>query len=387
MGQQGVAPAQAPLKSYPLHGNINSADISPDETLVALERTENTNASRFRDIVEAWDFRADKLVARATLSISIHPVKAARFVRFTGDGALLVTYVEPTIKVLRANDLSEVKSITVEGPPSVRRTYHFKKMSAQTITYRSEVGAFELSPTGTLLAMLWTRGFEFYGRMDIYDISSGQQVGTWEIPYRSVSYLHDSGLAWSSNSHTIFLAAPNSVPCMAPGTSPDVFGFDARTGTIKTAITTGLLVGDIAVTPTGQLLAVDSDCVGLLTNHHPKLRVFDLKTNKHARDVRAEKSGVRWTVSVSRNGQRAAAWTSDVRCKFDWLDMACYGTTVSPVFTVWRLPDFSVVARSPAVSTGVSAWNPTGTRGALRISSTGHYLLMYGPRGSVFELP
>jgi len=365
--------------------------------LVALERTENVNGSEFREIAEVWDFSADKLVSRVTLReeglqqstgvTSIVPDKAARFIRFTGDGRFVATYVEPTIKLLRSDDLSEVESITTEGPPSTSRTYHLRKLAAQTITYRSEVRAFEMSPAGTLLAMLWTRGFEPYGRMDIYDISSGQRVTAWETPARSLSYDEDRGLAWSSTSRTIFLAAPNSIPCLSPGGSPDVFAFDARTGMTKAAITTGVLVGDIAVTPTEQLLAVDSNCYGVFANHHPKLRVFDLKTNSHVRDVPAGKSGVRYRVSVSRNGQRAVAWTSDVRCQFDWLDGVCYESTVNPMFTVWSLPDFSVVASSPRLAVRGRLIAPGIEVAALRMGSTGHRLLVYGTTGFVFELP
>ena len=139
---------------------------------------------------------------------------------------------------------------------------------------------------------------------------------------------------------------------------------------------------DIAVTPSGQLLAVDFNCVGVFRNHHPKLRVFDLKTNKLARDVSAAKTGVRYWVSVSRNGQRAAAWTSDVRCQFDWGDMVCGEWTVKSMFTVWRLPDFSVAARSE-VAFGEQPFRG----GPLRLSSTGRYLLMYGTTGWVFEVP
>lgn len=397
LGQQAHTPALTTLKTFRLRGKINSADISPDETLVALERTsedktENIKVTRFSEIVEVWDFRADKLVGRVTLrkddvqqstrGRSIDPVTGARFVRFTGDGRFLAAYIEHSIRMLSADDLSEIESIPAEGPPSTSRTYHVRKIGPQTITDRPAVQAFEMSPTGRLLAMLWVRDL-LYGRIDIYDISSGQQVATWGTPQGWVSSDRDRGLTWSSASQTVFLAVPNSIPCLAPGGSPDVFGFDALSGRTKTAVATGLLVGDIAVTPTEHLLAVDSNCVGVLKNHHPKLKVFDLRTNKHAGDVRAEKSGVRYRVSVSRNGQRAAAWTSDVKCKFDWGDMDCFDWTVSPMFTVWHLPEFSVVARSQTVSAG----GVLGTRGALRISSTGHYLLMYGTMGFVFELP
>jgi len=244
-----------------------------------------------------------------------------------------------------------------------------------------------MSPTGTLIAMLWTRGFERHGWLDIYDISSGQRVSKWEVPARELTYDQDRGIAWDLNSQTVYLAAPSSVPCLAPRGTHDVFGFDARTGAITAAFTTGLLVGDIAVTPGELLLAVDANCVGVHSNRNPKLVVFDLKRNNLTREVRAEKTGIRYKVSVSRNGQRAVAWTSDVRCRFDWCDMVSYGCTADPMFTVWRLPDFSVVVSSPKLFVRGRIIAPDQEAVALRMGSTGHYLLVYGTSGLVFELP
>jgi hypothetical protein len=177
----------------------------------------------------------------------------------------------------------------------------------------------------------------------------------------------------------IFVASTNSIPCLAPSVRPDVFGFDARTGTLKTSFTTGLMVGDIAVSPARELLAVDANCVGLISNHHPKMAVIDLNMGDHLRDVGAKGGGVRYRVAISRNGERVVAWTSHVKCgTFDWLDMNCYGASVKPTFTVWHLPDFEIVAKSQILS----------AEGFLRISSSGRYVLVYGAgTGLIYEVP
>jgi hypothetical protein len=381
MGQEAIPSALAAAKTYPLHGEINSADISPDEVLVALERTskDETNdvtVNRFAEILELWDFRTDKLIAHVTLREEnvkqnahrhvFNPAWEPRFVRFTGDGDFVVAYCDHRLTVFQTKDLSVVRSITLEGPPSVSRSIVSKRTGPHTITDLPVVQSLETSPSGTLIAILWVRGM-LYGRLDIYDLSSGQPLTTWETPSGWIISDRNRGLAWSSNSNTIFLALPSTLSL------PDVFGLDARSGAIKTKITTGLHVGDIAVTPRHELVAVDSTSVGVFKNHHPKLRVFDLSTGKHVRDVSAQGRGVRYRVSVSRNGERAVAWTSDVRCHFDWSDMVCYDRTVSLAFTVWHLPDFSVVATSQHLSSA----------GALRISTTGHFVLTYGNGQSV----
>lgn len=390
----GATTTLTALKSYELHGGIGSADISPDEKLVAIERTSeenigNTGLTRLNAIVELLDFRTDRVVAHTVLKGTDVPRsrtgtfayanREAPFVRFTADGEFVVANFDDRIRVLRTNDLSEVRSIPINRPPTATRIYHLKKYGAQKVTYVPEIQAFDTSPTGTLLAIFWAGTLvNSKGRLDIYDISSGQRLATWRTPG---SLWHPltagSDLAWGPTSRRIFVAEANSIPCLTPGSAPDVFGFDVRTGAVETSLTTRLMVGDIAVTPARELLAVDANCVGVFSDHHPKMAVFDLRTGKHVRGVGVKKTGVRYQVSVSRNGQRAVAWTSEVKCKFDWGDMDCDNWSTKPMFTVWHLPNFSVVATSQVLPTG----------GALKISSTGRYVLVYGKKGFVFEVP
>jgi hypothetical protein len=130
------------LKTYPLHGWISSADISPDEKLVAVVRTSQGKAggaglSRWSAAVELWDFRADRLVARTTLEgpvaappggeTVLYGTREAPSVRFTGDGMLVVVYFGGAVRMLRTSDLSEIGSMRLNPPPSDTLTYNLKK--------------------------------------------------------------------------------------------------------------------------------------------------------------------------------------------------------------------------------------------------------------------
>jgi hypothetical protein len=381
------------LKTYSLQERVNSADISPDESLVAIERTTEQKTADgktlFSEIVELWNFREDRVVAAAPLrnvedrSVSseraFDPLKTPRFVRFSGDGKVVVVFVDDSITLLLASDLGFLRSVIISVPPSRTRSFvtHKGRGELVNIVVRPELRAMEMSPTGTFLAILWTTGY-VGGRVDFYDISTGQRIAEWDAPPGEMTLGKGHRLAWDLASPTIFVAVPNASPCGGPTQIPDVIGVDARTGRTKVRFTSGLIVGDIAVTPGHELLAVENNCVGVLADHHPRMKVFDLNTGKLAKDVRADGTGVRYAVSASRDGQRAVAWTSDVRCQFDWLDGHCGDHVIKTMLTTWHLPDFSVIA-SVAVSF------PTDS--PLRMSSTGRYVLTYGKTASVFELP
>ena len=103
------------------------------------------------------------------------------------------------------------------------------------------------------------------------------------------------------------MAVPNVFPCGRPLDAPDVFVVDPASGVIEIKQSTGLLVGDVAVTVDGRVFAVDCDCVGVFVDHDPKLRVFDLRTGKKVKELSGRGTGVRYAVSASRKGNRVAA--------------------------------------------------------------------------------
>jgi hypothetical protein len=67
----GDAPPQLQLKSDPLRGSLNSADISSDEQFVVTESTKRSDTTdpgtkTFAEVVQIWNFKADKLLAEFT---------------------------------------------------------------------------------------------------------------------------------------------------------------------------------------------------------------------------------------------------------------------------------------------------------------------------------
>jgi len=390
LAQLGRSSKQVSLKTFSLQEGVNSADISPDESLVAIERTSEhktaDNTTIFSEVVELWNFREDKVVATATLksvdeqpmssNVAHNPLMTPHFVRFSGEGKVVVVYLDGSITLLRASDLGFLRTVMIAVPPNITRP-HVYKGNSRIVVVHTKLEAMEMSPTGTSLALLWVTGFS-HGSVDFYDISTGQLMAGWEAPSGLILLEGGHHLAWDSVSPLVYVALPNATPCGNPNNIPDVLGVDSQTGMTKVGITTGLIVGDIAVTPGHELLAVDRNCVNVLQNHHPRMKVFDLSTGKFARNVQADGTGVRYAVSVSRDGQRAVAWTSDMRCQFDWLDMVCYDRAVKEMLTIWHLPDFSVVA---------SAVVNTPSDRPLRMSSMGRYVLTYGKTVSVLELP
>jgi len=109
---------QHELKAYALHEDPNSADISPDDSLVVTElsRREPTNdpsTTRVSDVVQLWNFRDDKLVAENVLRVKVRekrePLTYSRseYVRYSTDGKMIIAYLDRFLHVLRADDLRD----------------------------------------------------------------------------------------------------------------------------------------------------------------------------------------------------------------------------------------------------------------------------------------
>lgn len=375
------------LKRFLLSEKVNSADISPDENTVAVERTIETKSmdgdTTFQDIVELWNFRSGTTVAHTTLRrtkatpsqrADLTPFVNPRFIRFSNNGALLAAYLDNSITLFRATDLSLIGDISLSVPGSDTHSYKTKS-GIHITTERPRVQAMEVSPTAPLLAILWVRRL-LWERLDVYDISSRQLVGQWALPQGWVTFDRDHGVAWDTALPRLFVAVPSASPCGSALNKPDVFSADLQTGKVSFKLSTGLIVGDIAITHDNQLAAVDKNCVGILKNHHPSMKVFALDTGKLARKVKAD-TAVRYAVSVASGANRMVAWTSDVRCDFDPTDMVCNDKLVKAMFTVWRLPDFEAIAEQQVSP-------PTGL--GLKISAHGHFVLTYGNTVEVFQL-
>jgi hypothetical protein len=160
---------------------------------------------------------------------------------------------------------------------------------------------------------------------------------------------------------------------------PDVFAFALPAGDLKAKLTTGLLVGDIAVTADNHVFAVDHNCMTVFKDHNPKMKVFDLGTGKHLRNIAGRDTGVRYAVAASRDGERVIAWTGKLKINFDWVDFVANDETVDRTFSVWNSRNYEAVATSQ----NIPGLDPS----TLRISSRGNYVLSCGRGPAIYELP
>ena len=370
-----TAPQQAVLKTFRLHNNPHSADISPDEKSVVTEctfqsETGDAATKGFTEVVQLWNFAEDKLVAEFRLPQIVvkadangnfsNPARRESFVRFSHDGSLVVALIDKRIHVLRAADLAEHQSFLLPAP------------------YELEVSAraLEVSPTENVAAVLWITD-ELHGRVDIYDLGSRKSIQSWETPFGLVWFTR--GLAWHPSGKLLLLAVPNVSPCASPDSRPDVFAFEVATGAIKHKFTTGLLTGSIAVTADGRVLAVDENCLGVFANHGPKLRVFDLATGKKIREISGRGAGVRYSVSSSADGSRFLTFTGKVKMKFDWSDGNPYDVRVDETFSLWNLSNYEGIVTSQNL-TGLDAQG-------LRLSPKGGYAVSIGKSSFIYQLP
>jgi WD40 repeat protein len=381
-----LPPPQKQLKTYILPNNPKSADISPDEHLVVTEcitkqEGADSAAKTFVDLVQLWDFKENKLTAKfaapqsdartAEQNFFAYSVASGRFVRFTPDGKIVVALIDETIHVLRATDLTELRTIPLARPQPVTQT-----IRDRTIVSRPNVRAMEVSPDGNVVAVFWLRGM-LRGRIQLYDLSSGGSILAWETPSGWMG--HTRGLAWHPGGKLLLMAIPNVNPCGSPGSQPDVFAFDVQTGAIKYKLTTGILTGSIAVSSDNRVFAVDLNCMGMFKNHDPKLKVFDLTTGKNLRRISGRESGVRYLVSASADGSRFLAFTGRMRVKFDWGDALPYGVAADETFSAWNLLSYEGI---------VTSQNIPGLRvSEIRLSSRGNYVVSYGKASFVYELP
>jgi WD40 repeat protein len=370
------APAPRQLKTYPVHNNPDSADISPDDRLVVTAVRFPANSSdpgdnRFVEAVQLWNFKLDKLVAEFRLppaDVKTPYGKGSwrfdlsdRFARFSPDGGVVIALIQRTLYVLSSKDLSTLKVIPMGAPSNTAD--------------KPRIRAFELSPSGSVAAVLWVTGM-LYGTVALYDYSAGKFLRSWDTPQGWIAATKD--VAWTRDGRQLLVGIPTELPCGSPGNGPDVFVFDADAGTIAQKFRTGLTAGSIAVAG-DHVLAVDENCVGLFEHHDPELRVFELPTGKKVREVSGRGAGVRYRVSASANGNRFLAFTGIMRMHFDWSDAVRRDKTVDETFTVWNATDYSAVATSQNI--------PGLKSSELRISATGAYALSCGKASLVYELP
>jgi len=380
---------QREFKAYALDRDTHSADISPDEKLVVTQITRvdpsnDPSGTKVVELAQLWDFRHTNLVAEVQLSevivskgrFAIDP-SLPRFARFTADGQLVAIYLDYFIYVLSSSDLRPIRRIPINGPPGAIHSYESKKTGIHSFVSKSNLSIFELSPVGHKVAVVWTGGYDVSIQVELYDLDSGKQLSQWNTRDRGLGVLPPSALAWMPNGEQFVLAVPNENTCASPGREADLFAVDPMLGTIQMKMRSGLLVDDIAVTRDGRVWAVDGSCVGVFTNHKPKMRVFDIHTGKRLKELAGRGSGVRHAVAASRNGDLVAAYTGKIKVDFDWSDMVSYYVPRDETFSVWNATKYELIAISNNLARPRQERLRPVFQQTLRISSNGNFVL-YG---------
>jgi|SRR5580658_126642 hypothetical protein len=189
------APAQRELRTYPVHGNVISADISPDERFVAtlLSRSEPTNDPsniKATDSIQLWDFRQDKLKAEKTIQEQLrtkHEVANQNaYVRYSADGKFVIAYLDHYLYTFGQEDLREISRIPLKGPPDLSRSFT-TKTGPHTVVDKGEVAALELSPVGQFAAILWVRGLSD-AWVDLVQLDSAEEA-FWNTKEHGVGWM------------------------------------------------------------------------------------------------------------------------------------------------------------------------------------------------------
>jgi len=302
-------------------------------------------------------------------------------VRYSSDGKIVIVYLDRFLYVLRSNDLQEIKRISITGPPSESRTYKGKQ-GVHSFIIDSDVTSLELSAARSDVVLVWVRGLD-NSWIDVVDFDSEKQT-IWNTRERGLGWINPKAVRWTSDGERLVVAVPNVFPCGRPLDTPDVFVVDPASGAVENKLSTGLLVGDIALTADRRLFAVDYDCVGVSVDHDPKLRVFDLRTGKKIRELSGRGTGVRYAVSASANGNRIAAYTGIVKAGFDWGDMVPFDKQIDETFSVWDLKNYEVLVTSQNLAERTSGRFRIAGQIHLRMSPTGRFVVQ---GGTIYELP
>jgi WD40 repeat protein len=391
------APPQEQMSVYPLHGAPLAADISPDENYVAtqvtdLEPTADSSEVKASQRIELWDFRQNQLLAQVVLAQAQgsrrsfdRSVSDVPFVKFTHDGKFVIVYLlSNVLYVLDAHDLHLVRTIALNAPEEVTRTFTYRS-KIHSVIDRPTLLVMEPSPNSHQLALLWTRERDF-SQVQIYDSGSGEEVSQWNPRDHGISFAQPHTMTWESDGRSLVLAVPHSYPCSSLDKEPDVFELDTVSGLIHSSVCTGLLIGQIAVTRNAKVWVVDSAEMGVFTHHDPKLKVFDLHTGKRLKELEGRGTGIRLRVSASRSGNRVAAFTGKMKVVFDWLDMTSWPQTVDSTFSVWDATDYTGLVTSDPIPLrshpAVIAQRPPNP--PLSISARGNLVLFLG---RIYELP
>jgi hypothetical protein len=361
------APAQKELTAYSLPP-AETADFSPNEDFVVVGTTVKVNwgvpHSSDETVFRLFDFKKNTLLGEQHI---FGPRFEHRFVRYMPNRAAVLAVLGNEFYLMRVPDLQIERAIAM---PAQMRT-------GELLQGAAFVTAIEISPDGKQVAVLRPLNI-LDGRIELYDIASGREVGQWTTPIGAPQL--SKQLQWSSDGQSIYFAIAQGQPCNTSGHGADVFQLDLVNNVIKQWFATRMLTANIFVTGDKRVFAVDDGCVGMFNNHDPPMRVFDLTTGKVLALIRGRGTGVRYFVTGSRDESRVVAFTGIVKPSFDWGDMHTNTRAVDGTFSIWNTRDYSGVVTSQAI--------PALLSGEVRISNHGRFVVVAGTVVSVvYEVP
>jgi WD40 repeat protein len=351
------APAQRTLKTYFLSSHLLLAgEISPDETKVAA-------VSSPENKLQVWDFRSGALVAEAELPAWTVEAGVPQ-VSYSAQGDLLVVCVERVLHVFRSGDLKEVRQIVIpDEVGAVRYKGHYKPSEGHT-----SVKSVQLSPI-TNVAAVEIGHLALGDRLEIYDLTTGAKMRSW-----SVGPSFAGAEAWHPDGKRVFVVTGDWTR-----KDREIVEFDIATDARAVRLLVTMPVSSIAVTSDQRVYVVDGRQKGALVARDPTLQVFDLASGKMVHEFGGRGNGVRYHLSVSRDGRRLVAFTGKEEMKFDWEYSIYVPYTLDRTLSVWDLQDNQGIVTSQDLQSLEHSF--------FSISPAGHFVVVTGQHSQVVELP
>jgi len=386
-------PVRQPSAPYILSiPDFSGADLSPDGTrLAVVVRRIVPTGQQFTRVhvqeIQIWDFRKGSIAVREDLGGQHAAWLVPSYVRYTNDGALLAVYTGGNIiRVLRSDDLQQLRLIHIELPPPS------PSGPGIPVSFEDEetrVTSFETSPKGHWVALRLYRGTgerrwgPFWknvylgGFASIYDLDSDVKINGWEI---SGGYLGGgNGLAWRSDGRRLAAAASDAIPCLKGGGT--IYMFDPASSAITNRFRVSSLVGDIAWGEEDHIYVSNHGCPGYLSNQAPALPAYSASTGEQIGAFKSP-TGIRHRIAVSADKRRLIGYVGREKMTFAGLEDTI--VRVDSRFEVWDLETGKALFTSPELGPPANwpALPPT-----LRLSASGDLALFVGFRGDVRIFP
>lgn len=363
----GSAPSTwAPLFVAPEH--CDSADLSPDERLLAAHcvRADVPTGPepRYLETIQLWDFGQKTMLKETELEgagggrgADGSSPRHGR-VWFSSTGREMVVLAGTTVHILGTQGLKPVRTFRLTAPSSSVRS-----ATKGILEFKPRLLSAEVSPATDRIAVLWNREYS-YGKIDVYDLSTGNHFHSWEMP--SAGNIHSTnGLAWSPDGAMLALAVPHESP------KADILVLDVGSRELRTTIASSLVAASVAFISGDRILTVENRDRGLVFNRQPALHVFDIAKGTLVKTLSGRGGGVRYFVHSSGDGKRFLAYTGKSRPVFDYEGLSFVAAPIDHTITVWSSQTWEEIFTTPDIPQASIAKD-------IRLSRRGTYIMIGG---------